>query len=262
MQDQLTVLHNDKGAVRILRLNRPQRLNALNEAMKGDLMAALSEADADDAVAAVVLTGEGRAFSAGADLARFADLYRNADFAAVERFTDLDFPRAVAQFSKPMIAAINGPAVGWGFTLPLMADIRICSTGARFSCGFVRVGVTPEFGSSVLLPRIIGLGRAMELVLTAREVLPEEALSLGLVSQVCEPEDLLDRACELGSIIAAYPRPAVKMAKAILLHGAQNGMQDTLGYEIGCFKRAMATKEHYEAVKAMQAALEKKKTAS
>lgn len=259
MQNQATVLHNDHGAVRVITLNRPQRLNALNEAMKDDLVAALAAADADDSVAAVVLTGAGRAFSSGADLERFTALYKDGSFAAMERFTDLRFPRAVAGFSKPMIAAINGPAVGWGFTLPLMADIRICSTEARFMAGFVRVGVTPEFGSSVLLPRIIGLGRAMELVLTAREVLPEEAKSMGLVSQVCEPDNLLERACELCTTIAAYPRPAVKMAKAILLHGAQNGMQDTLSYEIGCFKRAMATKEHFEAVTAMQAALEKKK---
>lgn len=260
MQNQPTVLHKDQGAVRILTLNRPHRLNALNEEMKDDFMAALAAAEADDAVAVVVLTGAGRAFSAGADLERFTSMYEDGSFAAMERFTDLKFPRAVAEFSKPMIAAINGPAVGWGFTLPLMADIRICSTEARFACGFVRVGVTPEFGSSVLLPRIIGLGRAMELVLTAREVLPEEAQSMGLVSQVCQPEELLERACQLGETIAAYPRPAIKMAKAIILHGAQNGMQDTLSYEIGCFKRAMATEEHFNAVKAMQAALERKKS--
>ena len=259
MQNQPTVLQEDQGAVRVLSLNRPHRLNALNEDMKDDLMTALAAAETDDAVAAVVLTGAGRAFSAGADLERFASMYEDGSFAAMERFTDLRFPRAVAEFSKPMIAAINGPAVGWGFTLPLMADIRICSTKARFACGFVRVGVTPEFGSSVLLPRIIGLGRAMELVLTAREVLPEEARSMGLVSQVCQPEELLEWACQLGETIASYPRPAIKMAKAIILHGAQNGMQDTLSYEIGCFKRAMATEEHFNAVKAMQAALEKKK---
>lgn len=260
MQNQATVVHDERGAVRVLTLNRPQRLNALNEDMKDDLMAALASAEADETVAAVVITGAGRAFSAGADLDRFITMYKDQSFAAMERFTDLKFPRAVAQFSKPLIAAINGPAVGWGFTLPLMADIRICSTKARFACGFVRVGVTPEFGSSVLLPRVIGLGRAMELVLTAREVLPDEAQAMGLVSQVVQPEDLLDRACQLGETIASYPRPAIKMAKAILLHGAQNGMQDTLSYEIGCFKRAMATEEHFNAVKAMQAALEKKKS--
>jgi enoyl-CoA hydratase/carnithine racemase len=259
MENQATVLHEDRGAVRVLTLNRPKLLNALNEDMKDDLVSALAAAEADDEVAAVVITGAGRAFSAGADLKRFEAMYEDGSFAAMERFTDLRFPRAVAQFSKPLIAAINGPAVGWGFTLPLMADIRICSSEALFMAGFVRVGVTPEFGSSVLLPRIIGLGRAMELVLTAREVLPDEAQSMGLVSQVCQPEELLDRACELGETIASYPRPAIKMAKAIILHGAQNGMQDTLSYEIGCFKRAMATEEHFNAVKAMQAALEKKK---
>ncbi|KMY66317.1 hypothetical protein AAU61_17810 [Desulfocarbo indianensis] len=253
-----TVLQSGTGPVRMLTLNRPQRLNALNEAMKEDLMAALAAAGEDDSVAAVVLTGAGRAFSAGGDLDRFAALYQEQDFSAVERFTDLAFPRAVAAFSKPLIAAINGPAVGWGFTLPLMADIRICSQKARFVCGFVRVGVTPEFGSSALLPRIIGLGRALELVLTAREVEPQEALAMGLVSQVCPPEELLESAQRIAAVIAAHPRPAVKMAKAILLHGAQNGLEDTLSYEISCFKRAMATKEHYQAVKAMQQALRAK----
>lgn len=256
-----TVMQNDKGKVRILTLNRPERLNALNEDMKHDFMAALAAAEADDAVGAVVLTGAGRAFSAGADLDRFINMFENGDFASVERFTDIRFPQMVAEFTKPLIAAVNGPAVGWGFTLPLLADIRLCSTEARFACGFVRVGVTPEFGSSMLLPRIIGLGRALELVLTAREVLPEEALSIGLVNQICQPGELLDKACEMGETIAAYPWPAIKMAKAILLHGAQNGMQDTLSYEMLCFKRAMGTKEHYEAVKAMQAALENKRKA-
>ncbi len=254
------VLQEDRGAVRVLTLNRPQRLNALNEDMKDGLMAALAAAKDDQAVGAVVITGAGRAFSAGADLERFAALFEQGDFGAVERFTDLDFPRAVAAFPKPLIAAINGPAVGWGFTLPLLADIRLCSREARFSCGFVRVGVTPEFGSSALLPRIIGLGRALELVLTAREVLPDEALAMGLVSQVCEPGELLDRACQVAELIASYPRPAVGMAKALLRHGAQNGLEDTLGFEIGCFQRAMATPEHYQAVKAMQAALKAKGT--
>jgi enoyl-CoA hydratase/carnithine racemase len=247
-----TILQNDKGKVRIL---------TLNDDMKHDFMDALAAAEADEAIGAVVLTGAGRAFSAGMDLNHFIQMYEKADFHSVERVTNIRFPQVVAEFSKPLIAAINGPAVGWGFTLPLMADIRLCSTKARFACGFVRVGVTPEFGSSVLLPRIIGLGRALELVLTAREVLPEEALGMGLVNQVCQPDELLDRACELGETIAAYPRPATKMAKAILLHGAQNGMQDTLSYEILCFKRAMGTKEHYEAVKAMQTALENKRKA-
>jgi 2-(1,2-epoxy-1,2-dihydrophenyl)acetyl-CoA isomerase len=253
------VLSQDRGRVRILTLNRPARMNALDETMREDMKAHLESAKHDDNVAVVVITGAGRAFSAGADLQRFADIHAIGTHDARESFTSLDFPRALINFPKPMIAAINGVSVGWGFTMPLICDIRLASQAAVFSAGFVRVGVVPEFGSSHLLPRIIGLGKSMELVLTARKFGADEALALGLVSEVCAPEALLPRAIELAETIAAHPAPAVRMAKELLRQGAQASLEHTLTYEITMFKQAMATAEHGQAVKAMMEQIGRKK---
>ncbi len=253
-----TLLRQDHGPVRLLTINRPERLNALDEDMKDACMAELEQARLDDKVAALVFTGAGRAFSAGADLARFAKMYETGDHQARVRFTDLAFPRAFQYFPKPIIAAINGPAVGWGFTMPLMCDIRLCSENAVFSAAFVKVGVTPEFGSAFFLPRILGLGKAMELVLTARQFGPQEALDMGLVSQVLPPDQLLPKALELAAQIAALPRPAVLMAKSILHFGSQSTLDQTLSHEITYFQQAMATPEHHQAVTAMQAMLKGK----
>lgn len=253
-----TVLIDDHGPVRLLTLNRPQRLNALNSQMARELQAALGQAAEDDSVGAVVVTGAGRGFSAGADLARFQAFAQGKGQEESHNFTGPEFPRAFANFPKPMIAAVNGPAVGWGFTMPLMCDIRLASTQAMFSCGFVRVGVTPEFGSSHLLPALIGLSRALELVLTARRVSPAEAKEIGLVSEVLEPERLLPRALALASEIAAFPAPAVQMAKALLLHGAGASLEQTMAYEIQCFRAAMQTPEHRQAVERMLASIRSK----
>jgi len=250
-----TVLSQDQGRVRILTLNRPQRLNALNEALRDDLTAALEAAGREEGVGAVVITGAGRAFSAGGDLGRFYELAKSGDQAAQEAYTDVAFPRTLAGFAKPMIAAINGVAVGWGFTLPLLCDIRLASTAAVFRCGFVRIGVTPEFGSSALLPRIIGLGRAMELVLTAREVPAAEALGMGLVSELCEPAALLPRAVELAARIAGLPGPAVRMAKALMRQGGQVSLDAAFEHEMTCFRRAMTTPQHLGALEAMMEAI-------
>lgn len=257
MENQV-VLSQDHGAVRVLTLNRPKQLNALNEDVKLQMMAALEDARQDQGVAVLVITGSGRAFSAGGDLTRFAAMSESGDYHARERFTDLDFPRALINFPKPMIAAINGLAVGWGFTLPLLCDMRLASREAVLSTGFVRIGLTPEFGSSFMLPRIVGLAKAMELVLTAREISAQEALDLGLLNQLTDPQDLLPAALKLAQTIAQMPLPAIRMAKAILRHGAESTMEQTLGYEIDKFKQAMATQEHFQAVRAMMASIQAK----
>ena len=256
--NQPTVLSQDQGAVRLLTLNRPQQLNALNEAMKDELMAALKDARQDDAIAVVVITGAGRAFSAGGDLRRFQAMAQDGDYHQRQRFTDLELPRALSNFPKPLIAAINGPAVGWGFTMPLLCDLRLASRQAVFSCAFVRVGLTPEFGSSFFLPRMLGLGKAMELVLTARQLDAAEAFSLGFLNRLTEPQELLPAALELAQNIAQHSQPAVRMAKAILRHGAESSLEQTMGYEIELFKQAMATPEHLAAVEAMLAQIKAK----
>ena len=257
---QPVLLVEDHGPVRLFTLNRPERLNALTQELMEAMRLALSEAAADEKVGAVVLTGAGRAFSAGADLAGFAQMAAEGDQAGRTRFTGLEGPRALANFPKPLIAAVNGPAVGWGLTVSLMCDLRLAGQEAYFSAGFVKVGVTPEFGSSFLLPAIVGLGRAMDMVLTARRVPAAEALDIGLLNRVTPAGELLSAALELAGHIAAMPRPAVDMAKALLRHGAEVGLEQVLDYEMRCFRTAMASPEHKAAVEAMLAQIKSRKT--
>ena len=252
------VITEKRGKVLILTLNRPGKLNALNQDIKKGLGSALDQAAADDGVSAVVLTGAGRAFSAGGDLKVFARLYEDGDDNAREKFTAMDFPQSFFEFPKPIIAAVNGLAVGWGFTVSLACDLRIASREAVFAAGFVRAGVTPEFGSSALLPRIVGLGKALELVLTARQVPAKEAMDMGLLTAVTEPEELLDRALELAETITAYSAPAIGLAKRLLYRGSQSGLGEMLGEEMEAFREAMATPEHYASVKALMERVRKK----
>jgi enoyl-CoA hydratase/carnithine racemase len=256
---QSVLLSQDQGAVRVLTLNRPQRLNALNEAVGDALISALAKAEDDPEIRAVVLTGAGRAFSAGADLAGFQRMAGRDNRAGRERFTRLEFPRAFANFPKPLIAAVNGPAVGWGFTVSLMCDLRLAAEGAYFSAGFVKVGVTPEFGSSFLLPAIVGLGRALEMTLTARQVPAQEALAMGLLSRVTPPGELMPAALDLANQVAAHPPGAVGMAKALLRTGAGAALEQILDYELRCFRSAMESPEHQAAVQAMLADIAAKK---
>ena len=245
------VITEQRGKVLILTLNRPHKLNALNQDIKKGLSLALGRAAGDESVSAVVLTGAGRAFSAGGDLKVFAKLYEDGDPAAREEFTAMDFPRMFFDFPKPVIAAVNGPAVGWGFTVSLACDLRLASREAVFAAGFVRAGVTPEFGSSALLPRMVGLGKALELVLTARQVPAGEAMEMGILTEVTEPEDLLDRAMELAAKITAHSAPAIRLAKRLLYQGAESTLDKMLEVEMATFREAMATPEHYDSVRAL-----------
>ncbi len=158
------------------------------------------------------------------------------------------FPGSFIEFPKPLIAAINGPAVGFGLTVTLNCDIRLASKSAKFRCAFVRVGVTPEFGSSYFLPRLIGYGKAAELTFTARMFDAEEALEIGLINRIAEPDNLLSEAEQMAREIAGMPPGAVRMAKQLLRHGSHSTLEQVLEYEAFVFHHRTKTKEHYEAV--------------
>jgi 2-(1,2-epoxy-1,2-dihydrophenyl)acetyl-CoA isomerase len=243
----------------LLFLNRPQVLNALCEEMSQELLHYLAAAAADDDIRVLILSGKGRAFSAGADLNMFKSRYQayretgqSANAARVE------LPRAFIGFPKPIIAAINGPAVGFGATVPLNCDIRIASTQAKISFAFARVGVTPEFGSSYFLPRLIGYGKAAELVFTAKMIDAQEALEIGLVNKVVAPEALLDEAEALAAQIAQMPTAAICEAKKLLRHGGHSTIEQVLSYEALVFQTATQTQEHYDAVCRIMEELSKK----
>jgi enoyl-CoA hydratase/carnithine racemase len=195
-------------------LNRPERLNAFTETMRRELIAAFDLADADDDVRAVIVTGEGRGFCAGADLAMGGATFdwREREQPAGE---DWDVPRdgggqvslRIYECTKPVIAAINGPAVGVGITMTLPMDIRLAVDGAKIGFVFARRGIVPEACSSWFLPRIVGISQAMEWVATGRVFDAQEALSGGLVRSVHAPDELLPAAHALAREIADNTAP-------------------------------------------------------
>lgn len=185
-------------------LARPERLNAFNDTMLRELLAVLDEADADDEVRALVVTGKGRAFCAGADLGAGGAAFDASGRESRDAHRDGGGRLTLRLFEsrKPVIAAVNGPAVGVGATMTLAMDVRLASESARFGFVFARRGIVPEACSSWFLPRVVGIGRAMEWVATGRIFPASEALEGGLVSKVLPPEALLPAAHDLAREIA------------------------------------------------------------
>ena len=233
MTDFRELSYDTADGVCTLTLNRPARLNAVTAVMIDELIAALDRADADDAVRSVIVTGAGRAFCAGADLsAGGATFDRAARGAAEESGPHRDGGGRVAlrifDMKKPMIAAINGPAVGFGVTMTLPMDIRLASSAARIGFVFARRGVVPEACSTWFLPRLVGMARAAEWVYTGRVFGAEEAREGGLVSRVLPPEALLPAARELALEIARNTSAmSVALSRQMMwkLLGADHPMQ-------------------------------------
>ena len=249
-----------EDGIAILYLNRPNVLNALNETMKNDLIQALKETEEDENIRVMVLTGRGRGFCAGADLNSFLAVQkRDKDHKKKLRFGSLDLPRAFIQYPKPIIAAINGPSYGFGFTVTLSCDIRLASDRAKFSCAFVRIGVTPEFCSTYFLPRLIGYGKAAELIFTARPFDAHEALEIGAVSQVFPHHRLMPEAKKMAKQIASMPPTAVQKSKEILRHGMQSTLDQVIQHELGVFHDCLKTEEHRLALNKLLAQLKFRK---
>ncbi len=259
MQYKTIELIREEG-IAMVYLNRPEVLNALNETMKNDLIHALKETEEDDSVRVMILTGRGRGFCAGADLNRFVEVQeRDKDHKKKTRFGSIDFPRAFIQYPKPIIAAINGPSYGFGFTVTLTCDIRLASEKAKFSCAFVRIGVTPEFCSTFFLPRLIGYGKAAELIFTARPFDAHEALEIGAVDQVLPPHRLMPEAKKMAKQIASMPPPAIQKSKELLRHGMQSTLDQVIQHEAIVFLDAMKTEEHRSALNKLLAQMKLRK---
>jgi enoyl-CoA hydratase len=205
--------------IALLTLRRPERLNALTWDLIDDLHATLAAVAGDDRVRVVILTGAGRGFCSGLDLTDNAELGSSgtvqAGFARQERVGSL--ATALRNLPQPVIAAVNGPAAGGGLALALASDVRLCAPEARFNVAFVRIGLSGcDVGVSHLLPRIVGLGVASELMLTGRTVGADEALRVGLANRVVPAEELLEAAQALAREIAANSPFGVRMTKQVL----------------------------------------------
>ena len=220
------ILTETRDRVGIIRLNRPRKLNAWTATMSGEIIDAMTAWNADDGIGAIVLTGEGRAFCAGADVGNFAERVETNRQGQGEQLRrgGANMTHFIRQ-SKPTIAAINGYAVGVGLTMILPCDVRIASTSANLSIRFIKMGLMPELGSTHLLAQLIGLGNATEMCLTGRMVPADEAMRMGLVSAVTEPDELLPTAIAKAEEIANNPTRAVMMIKELL---RKNPMEDDL----------------------------------
>jgi enoyl-CoA hydratase len=207
--------------VAVLRFDRPERLNAINEAMVSDLARACTELGADPSVKVVVMTGAGRGFCSGIDMRDFGPGMLDASDPAIDRLRFQEamsaLPEAIRAMPQPVIAAVNGPCVGAGLALCLAADIRICSTTATFGNAAILLGLSgAEMGMSYHLPRIVGTSVAADWMLTGRTVSAEEADRRGLVSEAVEPDRLIARVLEVASHIAGLAPLGVQLTKRAL----------------------------------------------
>lgn len=250
------VLLDVADEVATITLNRPESLNALDSRTLSELGRAVRRCRADKAVRAVVLTGAGRAFCAGADVKEWAAGEQPGEGDDVSEDWVTMAHRLLAhlyRLPKPVVAAVNGVAVGAGLDLALSADFRVASEGARFGSVYIRIGIPPDVGASFLLPRIVGVTKAKELIYTGRIVDSGEALSCGLVSELVPAEAVLPRALELAGELAAGPTVAIGLAKENIQEHEYLTVEQALQSEHRAGEVAMATEDHKEGLAAVNA---------
>jgi 2-(1,2-epoxy-1,2-dihydrophenyl)acetyl-CoA isomerase len=228
------VLEERRGNVAVIRLNRPDKLNALNIELGRGLVHALLHASQDNSVRAVVLTGAGRGFCAGGDLELIRDLRkRNAsDELKVLLETGKEMCLAIATMTKPVIAAVNGPAAGGGMNLALAADMRIASDQASFAESFAKVGLYPDFGGTYFLPRIVGPALSAELFYTAETLSAEDALRLGIVNRVFPADKFEEEMAKIVDVLAGAPTVALRDVKRTIVGDDRKNLETTLDEEI------------------------------
>jgi enoyl-CoA hydratase len=247
-----TILTEIHGRVGLVRLNRPQVMNALNGTLTGELMEALSGFDAEEAIGAMVLTGNERAFAAGADIKEMADA------SAIEMLLRDSISRfdRIRQIKKPVIAAVSGYCLGGGNELAMSCDMIVASETARFGQPEITIGVIPGAGGTQRLTRAVGKAIAMEMVLNNRMLTAEEALQFGLVNRVVPVERYLDEALSLAAEVAARAPLAVRLGKEAINHAFESFLADGLADERRAFYMLFATQDQKEG---MAAFIEKRK---
>ena len=236
------------GAVGVITMNRPEALNALNGEVLADLSAVLDEVANDDSILVAIVTGAGRSFVAGADIGQMSTL-TPTEAKKFGLFGNQVFLK-LENLEKPTIAAVNGFALGGGCELSMACDIRIASEKAKFGQPEVGLGITPGFGGTQRLPRIVGMANAMELILTAQTINAARAKEIGLVSHVVAPEELMNKAMELANAIAANAQIAVRESKAAIRRGMQTDMNTGVAFEAEAFGICFSTEDQKDAMNA------------
>ena len=244
-----TILVETRGRVAVIRLNRPQALNALNAALMKDLIAALDRIEDDRAVSCLVITGSDKAFAADADIKEMADK------SYIDAFMD-DFAAAwerVARARKPMIAAVAGFALGGGCELAMMCDLVIAADNARFGQPEIKLGVIPGIGGTQRLTRAVGKAKAMDLILTGRMMDAQEAERAGLVARVVPLAQLMDETMKAAETIAAMSLPALMAAKEAVNRAFETSLAEGVRFERRVFHALFATQDQKEGMAAFVA---------
>lgn len=243
-----------KDNMGLIKMNRPEAMNALNSQTLGELKEAVSQLKDDDSVRVIVITGEGKAFVAGADIAEMKDMTKEQ----AEEFSRAGQKvfNKIAKIKKPVIAAVNGFALGGGCELAMACDIRIASEKAKLGQPEVNLGVIPGFAGTQRLSRLVGAAKAKELIFTADMVDAQTALSIGLVNQVVPMEQLMEVCTEMAKKIASKGPKAVKLAKKVINEGVEEKLEKGSEYETEEFGECFASGEAKEG---MSAFLEKRK---
>lgn len=248
--------YETEGHVATITLDRVEARNAYSPEMIDSLMRAFDAAQADDDIRCAILTGAGPAFSAGGDLKAMQD--RSGMFAGgpVELRTRYvegiqRVPRKIRDFEKPLIAALNGAAIGAGLDLACMCDLRVAADHAKLGSTFVRVGLVPGDGGAYFLSRVIGFSRALELMLTARVIRTEEALRIGLINAAVPADDLISKARELADEIAANAPLAVRMTKKAAYRSRDADVETALEIAASFQGMVQQSEDHHEAVEAI-----------
>ena len=241
-----TILTETRGRVRLITLNRPKALNAINLQLTREVIRAATEADADPEIGCIVLTGSAKAFAAGADIkemqhATYAEMYAGDRFGDWERFTAV---------RKPIIAAVAGYALGGGCELAMMCDIILAADTAQFGQPEIKLGVMPGIGGSQRLTRFVGKAKAMEMCLTGRMMDAAEAERAGLVSRVIAADQLLDEAMKAAETIASMSLPIAMMTKEAVNRSYETTLAEGIRFERRVFHAMFATKDQKEGMAA------------
>lgn len=243
------ILLEKRGNIALVTLNRPDALNSFSVEMREGLAVTFENFAGDDDVRAVVVTGAGRAFSAGGDIKGWGDIKKTNKMQAVMEFAHRAV-RGITSLEKPVIAMVNGDAIGAGCNLALACDLIIASESARFGEVFVKVGLGPDWGGAYLLPRLVGMAKAKELLFTGKIIGAKEALGMGLINSVVPQEKLKETVMKLAEKLSRSATKAIGMTKTFLHTAWQMDLKEALEYEAFAQNELMKTVDHQEAVKA------------
>lgn len=244
-----TILYQKEDRIGLISINRPSSFNALNRQLIIEMNQLMDEINGDDNIGALIITGQGKSFAAGGDITELKKIKSSADAHAYSTMT-FELLNKIEFLDKPVIAAVNGLALGGGCEIALACDIRIAADNAVFGLPEIKIGVIPGGGGTQRLPRLIGIGRAKELIFTGDPIDAHEAYRIGLTNKVVPLEGLMEEAKKMAGTFIKRPGFALKMAKTAVNEGINMDIRAALAYEMRCFEMLFSTDDQKEGMAA------------